>query len=113
MTTFVPTNSGMFAAAHVIVPVAVPEAPVEVDQVTEVTPTLSEASPWNVMLLAVVEIMVDPGLVMRSEGGVVFPGEPEGGIEGEPDGGVEGAFGAGAGCVCAACWVTEIVWLAV
>ncbi len=35
----------MLLATQVIVPTAIPEAPVEVFQVTEVTPTLSVASP--------------------------------------------------------------------
>ena len=79
VTVLLPTSNGMFGAVQVSVPVAVPEAPPEVDQVTEETPTLSDARPWNVMLAAVVDTMVDPGLVIRSEGGVVFPDGPGGG----------------------------------
>ena len=94
-----PTSSGMFAAVQVSVPVALPEAPLEVDQVTDATPALSVARPWNVMLLAAVDTMVEEGLVMRSVGGVVLPFEPGCGPEGE-DGelGVDGVVGAGAAC---------------
>ncbi len=97
VTVFVPMSSGMLAAVHVSVPVAVPEAPVEVDHTTELTPTLSEAMPWKVMLLAVVETMVDAGFVMVSEGGVVSCGEPvcgvEGGLGDEGELGPEGELG--------------------
>ena len=48
-------------AAQVIVPIALPEVPVEFFQVTEATPTLSAASPWREIALAVVEMMLDPG----------------------------------------------------
>lgn len=51
----------MFLATQVSVPIALPEAPAEVFQVTELTPTLSVASPWNVMAVAVVETMLEPG----------------------------------------------------
>ena len=48
-------------ATQVMVPAEIPEAPVEVFQVTEVTPRLSVASPWIEMAVAVVETMLDPG----------------------------------------------------
>ena len=51
----------MLLAAQFIVPTALPEVPVELFQVTEVTPALSVASPWNEMAVAVVETMLDPG----------------------------------------------------
>ena len=51
----------MLPAAQVMVPAAVPEAPVEVFQLTERTPTLSIASPRNEMAVAVVETMLEPG----------------------------------------------------
>ena len=96
----------MFEAVQVRAPVAVPEAPAAVDQVTDVTPALSEASPWNVMVLAVVDTIVEAGFVICSVGGVVFePGcGPEGvlGLVGEA--GVDGEVGAdgiaGVSCAC-------------
>ena len=92
-----PTSSGMFCAVHVSVPMALPTTPVELDQATDVTPTLSDARPWNVMLPAVVEIMVEAGLVMRSDGGVLSPDEPgAGGVGGFGVGG----FGVGGAGVC-------------
>ena len=89
VTVLLPTSSGMLAAVHIRVPVAVPEAPVDVDHATELTPTLSEAIPWKVIVPALVETMVDAGFVMVSEGGVVSRGAP--GVEGEP--GPDGALG--------------------
>ena len=65
----------MLLATQAIVPIAWPEVPVELFQVTEVTPRLSVASPRNEMALAIVAMMLDPGLVIRSQGGVVSPGE--------------------------------------
>ena len=93
-----------------MVPVAVPDVPVELVHVTAVTPTLSDAKPWNVMLLALVESIVDAGFVISSEGGVVLPDElGDDGVDGEV--GVVGAVG-----VCCDCSVTVIVcvtiWLA-
>jgi len=51
----------MLLATQVIVPTALPDVPVELFQVTELTPTLSVASPWIEMAVAVVETMLDPG----------------------------------------------------
>ena len=51
----------MLRATQVIVPTALPDVPVELFQVTEVTPTLSAANPWSEMAVAVVETMLDPG----------------------------------------------------
>ena len=48
-------------ATQVIVPIALPELPVEFLQVTEVTPILSVATPWSEMALAEVAMMLDPG----------------------------------------------------
>jgi len=63
------------------------------------------------MLAAVVETIVEAGLVMLSEGGAVPPGELDGGEDGE-----DGEFGVLPDCVCGACSVTEMVcvtmWLA-
>ena len=51
----------MLSATQFIVPIARPEAPIEVFQLTEVTPTLSAANPWSEMALADVAMMLDPG----------------------------------------------------
>ena len=88
----------MLLATQAIVPIAWPEVPVELFQVTEATPRLSAASPWNEMALAIVSMMLDPGLVIRSQGGVVSPGELGGcGAGGAGVGGFVGVGGAGAG----------------
>ena len=88
----------MLLATQAIVPIAWPEVPVELFQVTEVTPRLSVASPRNEMALAIVAMMLDPGLVIRSQGGVVSPGELGGcGAGGAGLAGFVGVGGAGAG----------------
>jgi hypothetical protein len=51
----------MLVATQVIVPVALPELPVEFLQVIEVTAILSVATPWSEMSLAEVAMMLDPG----------------------------------------------------
>ena len=51
----------MLLATQVIVPIALPELPVEFLQVTEVTAILSVATPWSEMALAEVAMMLDPG----------------------------------------------------
>ena len=48
-------------AVQVTVPVAAPAVPVELDQLTEVTPTLSMAMPWKVMVLAAVAMTLAAG----------------------------------------------------
>jgi hypothetical protein len=53
------------------VPVAVPELPVELDQVTAATPTLSCAVPLTVNELDEVEGLLVDGETMASDGGVV------------------------------------------
>ena len=65
---------------------ALPEAPVELDHVTDVAPAV--AVPLNAMVAADVETMLIPGEVMVSDGG------PEGGVV--------------TGGVVTACWVTAI-----
>ena len=86
-----PTSSGMAAAVQPVVPVAVPEAPPDVDHFTETTPTLSAAVPLHVMTAADVATMVNAGDVIFSEGGTVS-GVPGAGVPpagGDPvDGGV-------------------------
>lgn len=64
---FVPSSNGMLATLHDCVPVALPEDPVEFDQVTDVT--LAEAVPLNAIVVADVETMLMDGEVMVREGG--------------------------------------------
>ena len=63
----VPSSRGMAAAVHEVVPVAVPELPVEFVQVTEVT--LAVAVPLMVMLGSDVATIVIEGEVIVSDGG--------------------------------------------
>ena len=83
-----PIRSGI-VADQLLVPEAVPDAPVLVDHVTLATAVLSEEVPANVRDCELVEMVVPPGEIMDRVGGVVSvpPGL---------DGGV-GAGGAGAG----------------
>jgi hypothetical protein len=82
ITVLEPASSGI-VALHRVVPLAEPECPVLVDQVTEVTPAL--AIPAKTIEEAAVEIEVADGVVMASEGGAVLPG-------------ALGGAGAGAAC---------------
>jgi hypothetical protein len=84
--TFEPVNRGM-VADQLVVPFAVPDAPVLVDQVTFVTPTLSLAVPLNAMVAADVETVVPPGDPMVNVGGVVSDPPPvvTGGVGGVVD----------------------------
>ena len=79
---FVPTSKGMAGTFHCAVPVALPEAPVELDHVSEVTPAV--AVPLNAMVAVDVETMVIAGEVMVSDGGpaggVVTGGVVTGGV---------------------------------
>jgi hypothetical protein len=90
---FVPTSKGMVGTFHCAVPVALPEAPVELDHVSEVTPAV--AVPLNAMVAVDVETMVIAGEVMVSDGGpaggVVTGGVVTGGVVtgGVVTGGVE------------------------
>jgi hypothetical protein len=68
---FVPTNSGMGAVFQLVVPVAVPEPPVELVHVTVVTPALSEAVPVKTTVAADVATFVPAGDMIVSVGGVV------------------------------------------
>lgn len=96
VTWFDPTNSGI-AADHVVVPLAVPEDPVLVDQVTLATPTLSEAVPENVSVANPVETVLPPGDVMLSVGAVVSV-PPDAGV------GVGVGVGVGAGVRVGGLW---------
>src|SRR5579863_5530218 len=100
----------MLLATQPSVPAALPADPVELVQVTSVTPTLSVARPLRVMVVALVARIVAVGYVTSSEGGVKSPGELGGGV-----GGSAGVGGGGAGCcdcrvttiVCVATWPEE------
>jgi hypothetical protein len=50
LITFIPGNNGIGAVCHCAVPAATPERPVDVDQVTEATPVLSLANPFNTIV---------------------------------------------------------------
>ena len=79
MTTFEPTSRGI-EVDQLAVPLAVPDCPIFVDQVTEVTPTLSLAVPLNAIVADDVETEVAPGDAMVNVGGVVsVPVPPVGG----------------------------------
>jgi hypothetical protein len=69
ITTLSPVTRGT-CADQLVVPAAVPEPPVDVDHVTEVTPELSAAVPVTVRDAAVVLRIVEAGEVIRSDGGV-------------------------------------------
>jgi hypothetical protein len=72
VTTFEPTSRGI-DADQLVVPLAVPDCPVFVDHMTDVTPTLSLAVPLNAIVADDVETEVAPGDAIVNEGGVVFP----------------------------------------
>ena len=94
MTTLSPTSRGT-TADQAVVPLAVPELPVDVDHRTAVTPTLSEALPAMEMLGDKAEAILEPGVVMDRDVGVVsLP--PERGVGGGA-GGAAGVWLGGAG----------------
>ncbi len=64
----VPTRRGTSPVFQFVVPDATPDRLNEVDQVTCVGPTLSEAVPRIRMVAAVVETLVDAGEVIFNEG---------------------------------------------
>src|SRR5437870_10096617 len=70
ITVFDPTSRGT-DTDQFAVPLAVPEEPVLVAQVTAATPTLSLAVPLIVMEAAEVETVAEAGEAIASEGGVV------------------------------------------
>ena len=72
-TVFPQINNGTSAVQYVV-PVAVPEFPVEVDQVTAVTPTLSVAVPVSLTLAELVRTLVLDGLVIFRAGATLSVG---------------------------------------
>src|SRR5579884_1286768 len=68
---FAPTSSGIAGVVQFVVPVAVPEPPLEFVQVTCVTPTLSEAVPVKTIVCDEVALFVVAGDRMIKVGGVV------------------------------------------
>ena len=81
------------------VPAATPEPPVELVHFTAATATLSFAVPLIAIDEADVEVMLNPGVLICSEGGVVSPGAGEGGGAGvgAGTGGVGVGLGVGVG----------------
>src|ERR1019366_7330759 len=79
------------------VPTATPAPPVELVHLTSVTATLSLAVPPIAMVAALVAMMVNPGDLICSEGGVVSPGVGGAGVGGGAGAGAGGGAGAGAG----------------
>ena len=84
------------------VPVAIPDAPVELDHVTSVTPTLSCAVPLTTIEVADVATVVMAGDKMVTDGGAVEP----------PVTGVAGGFAVtGLSTVGCGGWlVTVTIW---
>ena len=76
-----PMYSGIGGVVQLSVPIAVPDPPVELVQVTAVTPTLSCAVPLTTSELAEVEGFTVDGETMVSDGGVVSGPEDGGGWE--------------------------------
>jgi len=66
----VPVKRGI-AALHAVVPDAEPVLPVETDHFTPATPTLSAATPVNVIVAAEVATIVKPGHTICNVGDVV------------------------------------------
>ena len=100
VTAVVPTNSGT-SADQLFVPEATPEPPVEFDQCTAVTPTLSAAVPRMVIEAEDVDTMLAAGDAMRNEGGA-RSGPPGGGSDGGggADGGAAGGWAGGRTGTC-------------
>ncbi len=90
--TLVPTSNGI-RADQAAEPEACPEEPVEADQVTAVTPTLSAALPEIVIEADEVETIVEPGDTIRSVGAAWSV--PPAGFEGGGTGAVGGCDGVG------------------
>ena len=61
----------MGGVVHWVVPIAVPDPPVELDQVTWLTPTLSLAVPLTISEVAEIATLVLAGDKIVSDGGVV------------------------------------------
>jgi len=98
--TLVPTSRGMLADQDAA-PAATPDPPVELVHFTTATATLSLAVPLIAIDEADVEVMLNPGVLICSEGGVVSPGTGEGAGVGVGTGtggaGVGVGLGAGVG----------------
>src|SRR5690242_864029 len=107
VTVFDPTSTGI-DAVHCVVPEAVPEAPMLVDQVTFVTPTLSDAMPLKTIDAALVETLVPPGAVIVRAGAVM---SPPGGGGGGFGGGLEGGGGGAAAVPSCAAYIVRIAAL--
>jgi len=71
VTVFVPTSRGIGGVFQVVVPVAMPDPPVELVHVTEATPTLSDAVPEKTMVAEDATTLVLAGDRMARVGGVV------------------------------------------
>ena len=71
VTVFIPTSSGIAGTLQLVVPLAIPESPFEVDQVTDVTPTLSDAVPENAIEFPLTETVVMGGSTIVKVGAVV------------------------------------------
>ncbi len=65
----VPTSNGTAAMLQAAVPLAVPDVPVELVQVTEAMPPLSRAVPLRESEVAIVEKLVDEGELSVKLGG--------------------------------------------
>src|SRR5580658_4321180 len=76
MMVVIPTYSGIGPVAQFVVPVAMPAPPVELDQVTCVSPALSCAVPFIEIEVADVETVVMAGERMVIDGGAVLPPVP-------------------------------------
>jgi hypothetical protein len=61
----------MAGVIQLFVPLAVPDTPLELDHVTEATPTLSCAVPWTTNEVSEVETLVLAGDKIVIDGGVV------------------------------------------
>jgi hypothetical protein len=81
-------------ADHDDVPTATPDPPVELVHLIAATATLSLAVPLTAIEAADVEVMVNPGVLICNDGGVVSPGAGDGAGAGV---GVGTGGGAGAG----------------
>jgi hypothetical protein len=77
VTVLFPTNKGI-TADHDVVPVAVPELPVDVVHCTEVTP--SPAVPLKEIFAAEVDTIVEAGEVIEIVGGAVVDPDPDPGF---------------------------------
>jgi hypothetical protein len=85
-------------ADHDDVPTATPDPPVELVHLIAATATLSLAVPPTAIDAADVEVMVNPGVLICNDGGVVSPGAGDGAGVGVGVGvGTGGGVGVGVG----------------